>query len=117
MKQVFSNSKYSYMKQIILAMLAMLMVGHTSAIGLQQALKERKIKITASSSGGLHLHLNVQNITAMPVDIELEPALIFKPTDTGYQDMVLMGGEHLALGAHGQDSLEIKSYCGKSYAH
>ncbi|HTO17482.1 MAG TPA: hypothetical protein VLZ83_17080 [Edaphocola sp.] len=49
--------------------------------------------------------------------LKIDPALIFEPEDTAYQDLILSGEELLFVKAGDSNSMELQTYCGKSYAN
>ena len=88
--------------------------------GLKDALAKKLVSISAEASGESYhqkgLRLKVKNNTATTMQLTVDPALIFRPSDTGYQDLVLPGETMIALAAHGETTVDLQSFCGKSYA-
>lgn len=79
------------------------------------------ISVRAVSLGGYlgnkNIQLELTNHTAKQLTVDIDPALIFKPDDTSYQDLVLVGNESLALGPCSSGTIKLEAFCGKSYAH
>jgi hypothetical protein len=98
------------------------MVAYANAdnkISLQQAILTHKVLVSARGNGGYMgkcLWLNMVNITCDPITINIDPALIFKPVDTGYQNLVVVGDETVVLNPDQETTVSVQTFCGKSYA-
>src|SRR5437016_6054822 len=69
-------------------------------ISLKKALESKMIKLKAISTGGFCgkcMRLSIINQSKIALDINIEPALIFRPSDTSYQDLVLLGNETISI--------------------
>ncbi len=89
-------------------------------INLLEAHKERlvqfDVKRTSYSFKERGLKLNIHNKSKEPLVIKIDPALIFEPEDSTYQDLVLPGNEMLFVKAESIGTIEVQTYCGKSAA-
>jgi hypothetical protein len=88
-------------------------------IKLKEALKKKIVAIKGIGKGGARgkcLELQLTNNSSQPVQIEVDPAMIFSPSDTNYQDLVAAGSESIALEPKESGCLELETFCGKSYA-
>jgi hypothetical protein len=78
------------------------------------------VKISATTTGksfkGKALSLQVSNTTRERLQLTVEPALIFKPDEGGYQDLVLPSEEMLALAPGATATIEVQTFCGKASA-
>ncbi len=87
---------------------------------LKTAFEAGQISITASGTGQCYhdkgLHLKLKNKTGNTLQLKVDPALIFRPLDTSYQDIILPGETIFAIAAHGETDIDLQSFCGKSYA-
>lgn len=88
--------------------------------GMKQALSEGIIKLEAMSNGnpymGRALRIRVKNRRNEDVQLTVEPALIFRPSDTIYQDLLVSGTEVLAIAANATAEFELGTFCGKAHA-
>lgn len=88
--------------------------------GLKQALSEGLINLEAMSNGnsymGVPLRIRIKNKTKEPLRIAVEPALIFRPSDTSYQDLIASGNEVLVLASGATGELSLAAFCGKAHA-
>ena len=66
--------------------------------------------------GSKNIKLNLTNNTAKEITVDIDPALIFVPEDTLYQDLVLLGNETIVLAPSAQQDVSLQAFCGKSYA-
>jgi len=87
-------------------------------LGLKAAMDKGliQVKAMAANSGYRKIKLQVKNNTGKAMQLTVDPGLIFKPADTGYQDLVIPGGDMLVLTGKNEQTLELNSFCGKSYA-
>lgn len=88
-------------------------------MSFQEALKKNLVTISGLSNGGYIgqcLSLQVHNNTSQPLNLLINPGLIFVPEDTMYQNLVAVGGEILALNPKKDTVISLQTFCGKSYA-
>lgn len=86
---------------------------------LSKAIQKKFVQIEAISLGGYRgecLDLKVKNNTSAPLNVYVDPALIFQPSDTSYQDLVAVGGFYLAILPQKDTCAILQTFCGKSYA-
>ncbi|RYZ32062.1 MAG: hypothetical protein EOP49_38075 [Sphingobacteriales bacterium] len=86
---------------------------------LSEAMKRRWVDIVATSAGGALgrcLTLSIRNKTANDMEFKMDDGLIFRPDDTTYQNLVVVGEERLAVKAKETGSVRLWTFCGKSYA-
>ena len=90
-------------------------------VSLKKAMFSRLISVKATSLGGYlgnrNIKLALTNNTDKELTVDIDPALIFKPQDSTYQDLVLMGNETIALAPCERKDVSLQGFCGKSYAH
>lgn len=89
-------------------------------ISLRKALESKMVNLKAISVGGYCgkcIKLSITNQSKTALDLAIEPALIFRPSDTSYQDLVLLGNESLAIAPGATHDITLQTFCGKSYAH
>lgn len=88
--------------------------------GLQAALEKGLVTVqavsTADGYNGKGLQLKVRNTTKQPLQVTLDPALIFRPADTSYQDLVVASEQVLTLAANRETIVALQTFCAKSYA-
>lgn len=86
---------------------------------LLAAMKEQKVRVCAEALGGHSkqcLYLNIANNTSVPMNITIDPAMIFRPVDSSQQDLVVMGEQVIVLAPNESKSMSVNAFCGKSYA-
>ena len=91
----------------------------TSRVSLKNAMLRNLITVNAISNGGYRdrsIKLDIANNTSGELTIDMDPALIFIPEDTIYQNLVLLGNEALVLAPNASKTVDLQTYCGKSYA-
>jgi hypothetical protein len=79
----------------------------------------KAITVKALSKGGACgkcIKLDLTNNTDTEFAIAIDPGLIFTPSDDKYQHLVLMGQETIALAPHATSTIDLQTFCGKSYA-
>ncbi len=112
--------KTSLVTLLLTLCIAVAYAGTMSQATMIEALKKELVSINAAASKESYhdkgLALTIENKTANPIKILIDPAMIFQPEDTTYQDLVLEGQEYLVLSANGKKTINLQSYCGKSYA-
>lgn len=78
------------------------------------------VRVAAISTGkvyhGKALKLQVQNTSGERLELSVDPALIFKPDDKDYQDLVLPSEEILAIAPGGSAEIEVQTFCGRMHA-
>lgn len=87
---------------------------------LSEAIKEHRVNLCAEGLGGHSkkcLFVNIKNTSSLPIQITVDPALIFRPVDSNQQDLVTAGSEYLVLAPLESKSISLNAFCGKSYAH
>src|SRR5438874_903604 len=88
--------------------------------GLKAAMEKGTVELVASSSGDVYngkaLKLKLKNKTKDPMQVTLDPALTFRPADTNYQDLVIVGEQMLVLAPGGETAITLQTFCAKSYA-
>lgn len=62
------------------------------------------------------LKIAITNTGKEALVIKIDPALIFAPEDTTYQDLMLPGNDMLYVGPGRTNSIEVQTYCAKSAA-
>jgi hypothetical protein len=88
-------------------------------MSLKQAMQTNQVLVSAHGTGGYMgkcLKLDMTNITCDPIDITIDPALIFVPGDTNYQNLVVVGDESVELQPDKKETIVLQTFCGKSYA-
>jgi hypothetical protein len=113
------------MNKILLTTLGILFSGAAQAnatkpISLQLAIKSRLVSVTALGTGcysGQCMNLSVTNLTGKHLNLNVDPAMIFKPVDTNYQNLVVVGDEQIDLQPCEWKTVALQTFCGKSYAH
>ena len=86
---------------------------------LKEAMLKKMVAVDASSNGGhmgKGLSLEVTNLTSNDLTLTVDPGLIFTPNDTGFQNLVALGGEMIDLPAYNCGRTQLQTFCGKSYA-
>ena len=89
-------------------------------ISLKKAMTSRLVTVNAVSNGGYcnkSIHLDLTNNTSEVLNVDIDPALIFRPEDTSYQDLVVLGSETIVLSPKKEQGIDLQTFCGKSYAH
>lgn len=88
---------------------------------LKSALENHLIDVRASSNGAIYfqksLRLELTNKTNRNIQLAVDPALIFRPADTTFQNLVVTGEVFVVLSAHGRSNIDLQTFCGKNYAH
>ena len=102
------------------SLLFLAVVADAKTLSLKRAIKSKAILVDAISNGGAMgkcLTLNLLNQLDEPLDITVDPGMIFVPSDTSFQNLVAVGGEVIALKPKERAPLSVQTFCGKSYAH
>lgn len=112
-----------YATCIALMLIALTMSGQVAArsmkISLKQAIAKRMVSLVGLSQGGYLgrvLNLKIFNHTPLALEISVDPGMIFKPTDTSYQNLVAVGEEQVEVAPKANAELKLQTFCGKSYA-
>ena len=80
----------------------------------------KMLTVVATSNGGYSgkcLKLSITNASPDAMTVYIDPAMIFIPDDTTYQNLVTLGNETIVLAPSETKNINLDSYCGKSYAH
>lgn len=87
---------------------------------LTAALRAGLVEMRAGSNGNSYyqkaMQLELHNTTRDVLHLTVDPALIFTPQDTAYQDLVLPGSELLVVQPGKTLSSAVQSFCGKAHA-
>lgn len=114
------------MKRILLLTIALAPLIATAKpalirLGIKQALENNIIKIEAVATGNSYhdkgLRLHITNTSGNQLQLTMSQGVIFRPTDTTQQDLVLAGDEPLAIEPFKDGTVEAQTFCAKSYAH
>lgn len=96
-------------------------ISYAGLIKLTDGLKSKAISVGAvSTNGGFMgkgIELALTNNTQHTVQVYIDPAMIFVPKDTNYQNLVLLGNEYITMVGGETKAVKLQTYCGKSYAH
>lgn len=88
--------------------------------GLKEAMNAGLVKVTATSTGAVYhnkaLKLQIVNTSREALQLTVDPALIFRPDDTAYQDLVLPGRETIVLTSGNAADLTVQTFCGRMSA-
>lgn len=88
--------------------------------GLKQALSEGLVRLEAIGSGQSFLRnglkIRLTNLSKGGVLIHVEPALLFRPIDTNYQDLICVGNETIPLAANASREVDLATFCAKAHA-
>ena len=106
-------------------LLFVLLFSLTSFAGLQRlnlsdALLKHVVKAEGVGKGGYSgqaLKLHLTNTSGNQLLITVDPGILFRPEDTMQQDLVLAGGEKVILPPFKDATVEVFTFCAKSYAH
>ncbi len=111
---------HSLMRNVLLlAFVCLLTVSSRANVsaGLKEAMDKGMVKVAATATGksyhGKGMSLVVSNTTKERLQVKVEPALIFKPDEDGYQHLVLPAEEMLALAPGSSTTIEVQTFCGK----
>jgi hypothetical protein len=89
-------------------------------VSLKRAMMNKTISVNAISLGGRlgskNIKLSLTNNTTRELTVDIDPALIFAPEDTSFQDLVLPGNETIVLAPSANADVKLQAFCGKSYA-
>ncbi len=116
------NESMRNLSTILLLILFSTVVSHAAVqrSGLKAAMDKGLVRITAVSTGETYnkkaLKLKLVSNTRDALQLTVEPALIFRPSDSSYQDLVLPGQEVLALAPGASSDLVVQTFCGKARA-
>ncbi len=86
---------------------------------LRRSVFNKLVSVKATSAGGLYencLKLDITNNSPDTLLMTVDPAMIFQPDDTNYQDLVTMGTETVPIVPKETAKMSVFAYCGKSYA-
>lgn len=109
-----------FLLSALFVLLSMNSYAELDHIKLTKALKTKMVSVKAVSTAGGYcgkgIMLALQNNTGTPMRLYIDPGMIFVPKDTAYQHLVLLGNEYIVLGTEKPATIELQTYCGKSYA-
>lgn len=92
----------------------------TTKIPLTSAISEGLVTVsahkTAQSYNDKGLALVIENKSRQTLALQVDPALIFTPEDTTYQDLVIAGNVSTTIAPGASGRVLLQSYCAKSYA-
>jgi len=89
-------------------------------ISLLKGMGSKLITVKAVSTGGYcdkSLKLELTNNSRDSLKVDIQPGLIFRPEDSSFQDLVVLGNEHIELTPEKTADITLQTFCGKSYAH
>ena len=75
-----------------------------------------EVKRTKESFNQKGLKLFVTNTGKEALVVKVDAALLFEASDSNYQDLMLPGNEVLYVGPGKTNTIEVQTYCAKSYA-
>lgn len=81
-----------------------------------EELVEFEVKRTREPFNQKGLKLFVSNTGKEALMVKVDAALLFEASDSNYQDLILPGNEVLYVGPGKTNSIEVQTYCAKSYA-
>jgi hypothetical protein len=88
---------------------------------LTKALRDGLVSIESKANKNAYnekgLTLKIENKSREALQLNIDPALIFVPEDTSYQDLVIAGNTITLIEPLKSKTIALQSYCGKSYAH
>jgi hypothetical protein len=93
---------------------------NTRQYTLLQGLKKKQVSMTAICSNGGYmgkcLSLALRNNTRQQLELAVDPALIFTPSDPRYQHLVAVGEEQVTLKPGEERWVTLQTFCGKAPA-
>lgn len=94
--------------------------GAAMASGLKEAMQNGTVRVTATTTAnsynGKALRLEINNTSRNRLQVTIDPALIFRPEEEGYQHLVLPAEEMLAIAPGATAAIEVQTFCGKMHA-
>ena len=113
-------SMRSFSALLLLVVLSAASQAAVQKSGLKAAMDKGLVRVSAVSTGAMYnkkaLKLQLVNTTRDALQLTVEPALVFRPSDSSYQDLVLSGEEMLALAPGSSGELVVQTFCGKAHA-
>lgn len=110
-------------KKIILMLQMFLLIyasSNATTISLLEAYKKKWIEFGVDKRPETYnskaLSLWVKNNHKTTLDIEIDPALIFQPNDTAYQDLVVLGFQKITVPPKSIQKISLQTYCAKEEA-
>lgn len=111
-------------KPFIVAMLAIALTSgvfaRESTLLLSTAISNNLVSVDAVGKGGYQgqcLTVNINNKTDDLLNILLDDAIVFTPSDEIYQNLVGIGGDYVTLGPKAASSVTLQTFCGLSNAY
>jgi hypothetical protein len=95
------------------------LLANVQQVKLKSAMASKMVSVTAIGNGGAmgkKLHLDLVNNLSVPLEVVVDPGLIFRPVDSSYQNLVAVGEEKVTIEPGAGASLDLQTFCGKSYA-
>ena len=87
---------------------------------LSEAIADKSVIMEAVNFEGRYVgkttRLSVTNTTKEVLQLKINPGVILKPNEDGYQPMVLLGEEMLVVGPGTSGQVEVQTFCGNSDA-
>ncbi len=121
--EVRLNALYFGMRAAIPLLLFLLPVSAFAGVrkhSLRSALDSGLVVMHAASNGARYcqkaMQLELRNTTADVLMLTVDPALVFRPADTSYQDLILPGSDVVVVAPGKSSSAAIHSFCGKAGA-
>lgn len=81
---------------------------------LSQAMKAKVIDIKATGNGGYHeksIKLHITNKSGNPLIITIDQGVVFRPSDTTDQDLVLAGAEVISVAPFKDGIIDVQTFC------
>lgn len=87
-------------------------------VDLSKAIKQHMITITATATGDEYnehaLKLKVKNTGSLVFNLVMNDGVIFAPDSTGYQPLILVGGEKVYMTALKETEISVQTFCANS---
>lgn len=103
----------------IVVYLCILYVIPAHATSLLEALKANQVSMSAVKNDNSFfdkgLSLQLRNKTTKTLNLNIDPAMIFEPTDSDQQNLVIIHDEVIVLKAGEEQTIPVQSFCAKAY--
>ncbi len=111
---------------ITLSLLTILTSGFSKTILLSEAIKKNMVKATFKSANkeldknsstywGACVKVTLQNLTATPITIQLEPGQFLTSEDTTTQRMMMVDDQQMTLSPKGSKSATVNAFCSQMH--